>query len=130
MKKIIALTLAIIMCFCTVCFSASADIITIGLYQDWEFYGRSAPEYVALQYDADGVSFSADCTTTPDEPEILTCFIIGVTDSTYSHSFIFEADGTVTSYFYGFPEGLYKVYFVGNPDVEKSFACTLFTKID
>ena len=130
MKKIIALTLAIVMCFCTVCFSASADIITLALYQDWEFYGRSAPEYVAVLSDADSVSFAATCTETPDEPEILTCFILGVSDSTYSNSFIFEADGTVTSYLYGFPAGLYKVYFVGNPDVEKSYAVTLFTKVD
>lgn len=130
MKKIIALTLAIVMCFCTVCFSASADIITVGLYQDWEFCGKSVPEYVALQVDADSVSFWAECTNTPDNPEILTCYIISISNSAYSHSFIFESDGSVTTYAYAFPAGLYKVYFVGDPDVEKSHACTLFTKVD
>ena len=130
MKKIFALTLAIVMAFCTVCFSADAAIIEVAIYQDWEFYGRSAPEYIALQIAADSVSFSATCVNTPDQPEILTCYIIGISDSTYSNSFIFEADGSVTTYPYAFPDGLYKVYFVGDPDVEKDDAIAIFTKVD
>ena len=130
MKKIIALTLAIVMCFCTACFSANAEIVNVGFYQDWDFYGLSTPEYIPLQLNSDSISFWAECTNTPDEPELLICVVMGITNSAYSNSFEFYADGSVTTYPYGFPAGLYKIFFVGDSDVEKSEAIAIFTKVD
>lgn len=130
MKKILCLFLAIVMALCGTCFSASADIVTVALYRDWDFCGRSSPEYLGLQIDSDTVSFFAECTSTPDEPELLVAHIIGVTYPAYSTTFDFYADGSVTTYPYAFPSGLYKIYFVGDPDVEKSYAYAVFTTID
>lgn len=130
MKKIISLTLAIVLCFCTICVSANADIVDIAYYRDWNFDDLSAPEYVALTADADSVSFWGSCVNTPDEPESLTAFIIGVTNPLCSVALDFDADGSVTTYPYAFPQGLYRVYFVGNEDVEKAYAYAVFTKVD
>ena len=130
MKKILCLVLVLVIGLCGACFSASADIIDVALYQDWNFYGRSDPEYIGLQVDADSVSFYAQCESTPDEPELLSCYIIGYTNPSFSYSFEFYADESVTTYAYAFPSGLYKIYFVGSTDLKKTHAYTIFTKVD
>lgn len=130
MKKILALTLALVMALCGTCFSADAATIDVAQFMDWDFYGRSCTEYVGLSMDTDTVSFYAECHETPDTPELISCYIIGVTNSIYSNSFEFYANGTVTTYGYGFPAGLYKIYFVGNPNVLKDYGVVTFTKLD
>lgn len=130
MKKIICLSLALIMALCGACFSADASIVEVALYRDWDFYGRSTPEYIGLQVAADSVSFYAECESTPDTPELLTGHVIGITNPTFSHTFEFYADETVTTYPYAFPTGLYKVYFIGSTTVKKTYACATFTAVD
>ena len=130
MKKIFALTLALVMALCGTCFSANAAIINVAQFMDWDFYGRSCTEYVGLQMDADTVSFYAECNDTPDTPELLVCYIKGVTNPNFAHTFEFYADGTVTTYGYGFPTGLYQIYFVGSSSVLKDIAVVTFTQLD
>lgn len=130
MKKIICLSLALVMALCGACFSADASIIDVAAYRDWNFYGRSTPEYIGLQVAADTVSFYAECESTPDTPELLECVIIGITNTSYSNTFEFYADGTVTTYPYALPTGLYKVYFLGSSTIKKTYACATFTAVD
>ena len=131
MKKIFALTLALVMALFGTCYSLSANAyVNVAQFMDWDFYGRSCTEYVGLQMDADTVSFYAECNETPDTPEVISCYIAGVTYPSYTNSFEFTADGTVTTYGYAFPTGLYKIYFVGNPTVLKDIAVVTFTQLD
>ena len=130
MKKLLALTLALVMALCGTCFSADAAMINVAQFMDWDFYGRSCTEYVGLQMDADTVSFYAECNETPDTPEVLSCVIMGVTNPSLYNSFEFYADGTVTTYYSGFPTGLYRIYFIGSSDVLKDIAVVTFTQLD
>ena len=130
MKKILALTLAVVMALCGTCFSADAAMINVAQFMDWDFYGRSCTEYVGLQMYCDTISFYAECNETPDEPELLVAHIIGVTYPAYSNTFEFYADETVTTYPYFLPVGLYKVYFVGSTDVLKDIGVITFTQLD
>lgn len=134
MKKIFCLMLALVIGITCACFPAHADIINVTQFQDWDFYGRSDPEFIYITLDTDTVSFYGECETpdtpaSPDTPELLSCHVIGVTYPAFSYVFDFYADESVTTYAYAFPAGRYKIYFVGSSSIKKEYVLATFTKL-
>ena len=129
MKKFFKLILSTIVAFSVLLSSnniVKANSINIAAFRDWDFTWRSAVEPLVLDMDADTVSFYATCDG--DEVDTLTCIIVDIShNGAYSSSFPFEADGSVTTYAAGFPEGRYKIYFVGDADINKSLAMAVFS---
>ena len=106
-----------------------AASIDIGAYSDQYFYGRSQPEPLCLQLDADTISVCATCEV-EGETDNLACHIVALDGGTFSATFNFDADGTVTTIPYAFPAGNYKVYFTGSDYVQKHLAIVVFTRIE
>ena len=96
-------------------------------YHDWGFFGKSDPQFVLLQTDADFISLCATCED-ETETDVVTCYIKDIThNGAYSCTFDIPADGSVTSVLSYFPQGRYKVYFKGDGTVEKSLAFIIFS---
>lgn len=127
-KRIHSILLALILAFTffPTTKAQASDYINVSAYEDCDFYGRSAPEPIVLQLDCDAISF---CGLSEGEIDNVTCVIVDITnDGVYSKTFSFDTDGSVTTYESYFPEGRYKVYFVGDPDILKTNALVVFSK--
>lgn len=131
-SKTIALTLLLaIMVSFVPKVNTSASTVNLCKYIDKNFTWRSAPEGIYLDLEYDTISLGAICEG--DTIDNLTCHIDDVTDShpgVFSCTFDIAADGTVTTFSRSFAEGRYKIYFTGNADITKTFACIAFTKKD
>lgn len=106
-----------------------AESVNIASYSDQYFYGRSQPEPLCLQLDADTISVCATCEV-EGETDNLTCHVVALDGGTFSATFDFDADGSVTTFCYAFPAGNYKVYFTGSDYVQKHLAVVVFTIVD
>lgn len=130
-SKTIALTLLLAIMVSVPKVNTSASTVNLCKYIDKNFTWRSAPEAIYLDLDYDTISLGAICEG--EQADQLICHINDVTDShpgVFSKTCAFKADGEVHPLPYDFPKGRYKIYFTGNADITKTFACIVFTKKD
>lgn len=127
--KIITAMIMVAVTLVTLQLPASAEVVDITFFKDWNFYGKSATEPKALQADCEAISLWATCEG--DEVDTVTAFIVDRTyGGIYNTTISFPADGNVITYPYTFPEGRYYVYFTGSDNIKKTEATMVFSRVE
>lgn len=135
MKKLHSKIVAILLVFSTIVSflpttNASAETVHYCKYIDKNFYGRSAPEPITLDLVYDTISIGAISEGGIDN---ITCHIDDVSaehPGIFTYTFDIDTDESVYTFPISFPNGRYKIYFTGNSDIKKTFACVIFSKED
>lgn len=107
-----------------------SDSVNIAAYRDRNFTGRSAPEPLVLRKSCDTISLTATCAE-EGVTDVLTAQIIDLTyDGDFNTSLVFKADGSVTTVACPFPEGEYRVFFLGDPTIVKDNGLAVFSRFE
>ncbi len=126
-KKIIAALLAIMLIAVAPVNAQAGGYMDISAFIEKNFTDRSTPEPISIDSNCDIVSFCGTCEG--DTVDKVVCHIVDKTyGGAFSQTFIFNADGGVTTYNFAFPAGVYKVSFTGNPDILKTTSTVIFSR--
>lgn len=93
--------------------AAAKEPVSLAMYEDKYFTTISEAEPLNLFSNADSVSLYGICRDT-NKTENLTCYIMDLKGDLCYNALDFVADGSVWTYSRSIPEGVYRVFFVGN----------------
>lgn len=105
--------------------NALSDVHTIAKYDSWEFYSKSAPELRRLDMDVNMVSLIGYCDN--DQVDNLVIYIRSTSGNGFQKTFLFKADGILTSYSCNIPADEYKIWIMGDVNIRKTNSTAYFS---